>query len=113
MTILIALVLVDSAAFLYYAASLLLSAEMKPEFERYGLENLRILTGYLQLFGAIGLLAGLKYSLILSAASAGLSLLMLMGFGVRIKIKDTFLQSMPSFLFMVLNVYIFIISLRH
>jgi len=112
MTPLTVLVIVDSIAFLYYAFSLLLSAEMKPEFERYGLEHLRTLTGYLQLFGAIGLLVGLRFNLILTAASASLSLLMLLGFSVRIKIKDTFLQSAPSFLFMLLNIYVLVASIK-
>ena len=112
MTPLTLLVVADSIAFLYYAFSLLLSAEMKPEFERYGLEHLRTLTGYLQLFGAIGLLIGLRYNIILSAASAALSLLMLMGFIVRIKIKDTFFQSAPSFLFMLLNIYVMVASAK-
>lgn len=112
MTLLTVLVVADSIAFLYYAFSLLVSAEMKPEFERYGLEHLRTLTGYLQLFGALGLLIGLKYNLFLTASSAALSLLMLMGFGVRIKIKDSFLQSAPSFLFMLLNIYVLVASLK-
>ncbi len=112
MTLITVLVVADSIAFLYYAFSLLRSAEMKPEFERYGLEHLRTLIGYLQLFGAIGLLIGLRYNIILSAASASLSLLMLMGFIVRIKIKDTFFQSAPSFLFMLLNIYVLVASIK-
>lgn len=112
MTLITILVVADSIAFLYYAFSLLLSAEMKPEFERYGLEHLRTLIGYLQLFGAIGLLVGLHFNIILSAASASLSLLMLMGFIVRVKIKDTILQSAPSFLFMLLNIYVFVASIK-
>lgn len=106
------LILFSSISFLYYAASLLVNADMKVEFERYGLENLRTLTGYLQLLGAIGLLVGLKFSLILSAASICLSLLMLLGFSVRLKIHDGFIKSSPSFLFMCLNLYIFYASLK-
>ncbi len=84
---------------------------MKAEFERFGLGKFKPIVGYLQLLGAVGLLVGLKYVLILSVSSAGLSLLMLLGFGVRLKMKDGLLQSAPSFIFMLLNLYIFIASL--
>ena len=36
----------------------------------------------------------------------GLFLLILLGFGVRLRIKDSFLQSLPSFSYAVLNGYI-------
>ncbi|UKT65846.1 DoxX family protein [Pedobacter mucosus] len=85
---------------------------MEAEFTRYGLDKYRILVGYLQLLGGIGLLVGLKIPLILTVSAGGLSLLMLMGFLVRIKMKDSFLLSLPSFLFMILNCYIFLLALR-
>lgn len=79
---------------------------MKEEFERYGLDKFRGLIGVLQLLGGSGLLLGLVWHLILVIASGGLALLMLIGFLVRVKMKDGFLQSMPSFIFMLVNAYI-------
>lgn len=79
---------------------------MKKEFKRYGLSNFQTLTGSLEILGALGLLIGLKYKLVLMISSTGLSLLMLLGFGVRIKIKDSFVQSFPAFFYMFLNFYI-------
>ena len=77
------------------------------EFNRYGLPRFRKLTGFLQLIGAIGLLIGLYfYPLLLLLASIGLCLLMLAGFIVRIKIKDNFIKSSPSFTFAALNLLI-------
>lgn len=59
------------------------------------------------MLGALGLLVGLYYSPpLLLLASTGLSLLMLLGFGVRIKIKDNFVKSSPSLTFAVLNFFI-------
>ncbi len=80
---------------------------MRTEFTRFGLTKLqRQLTGVLQLVGAVGLLL-FKFSFILAAISAtGLSLLMLMGFIVRMRVKDSVYESSPAFIFMVLNAII-------
>ena len=83
---------------------------MKTEFERYGLLRFRKLVGYLQLLGGFGLLLGLMFQPILIISSGGLALLMLLGFGVRLKMKDGFLLSLPSLIFMALNLYICIES---
>jgi uncharacterized membrane protein len=65
------------------------------------------MTGFLQLLGAIGLLIGLYFSpILLLLASMGLSILMIAGFIVRLKINDNFIQSSPSFLFAALNICI-------
>jgi hypothetical protein len=77
---------------------------MRIEFLRFGLSTIqRQITGVLQIVGAIGLLL-FNYYLTLSAISAaGLSLLMLLGFIVRLRIKDSLYESSPAFIFMVLN----------
>jgi hypothetical protein len=84
---------------------------MQNEFKRFELEKFTTLTGVLELLGGIGLLVGLKISFILLISSGGLALLMLLGFGVRIKVKDGFWLSFPSLFFMLLNFYVFIMAL--
>jgi len=79
---------------------------MKREFERYGLGSLRALIGGLQLCGALGVLAGLSQPWIGCASSAGLALMMLIGVGVRIKIKDPLLRTLPALFYMALNAYL-------
>ncbi|XLS28621.1 DoxX family protein [Flavobacteriaceae bacterium M23B6Z8] len=80
---------------------------MKNEFIRFKIPQWRTTTGILQLIGAIGLLVGYYTSLLLAGLSAtGLFLLMVLGFTVRIKIKDTFLASSPAFLYAILNLYL-------
>ena len=86
---------------------------MKEEFERYELNKFRKLIGFLQLLGGSGLLVGLICLPILVIASGGLALLMMIGFGVRLKMKDGFWESMPSFLFMLLNFYICIQAINN
>lgn len=79
---------------------------MRTEFDRYGLARFRSLTGVLEILGAVGVLIGLTVPTIGFLAAAGLSLLMLGGFAVRLRIKDSFLQTLPSFLYLILTLYL-------
>jgi len=76
---------------------------MVSEFSRYGLPKQRKLVGILEILGASGLLMGLLIPSIGAIAATGLSILMLLGFGVRIKIKDNFFQSFPAFVFLFIS----------
>ena len=104
-------VLVSSLSFYAYAASYFLSPHMKSEFKRFNLEKIGLLTVVLQILGATGLLVGLFYKPILSLAALGLSLLMLSGLIVRIRVKDGLLVSLPALFFLLLNAYILAESL--
>jgi hypothetical protein len=112
MSLLNILIVISSVSFLYYGISFFIGTDMQNEFERFKLKNFLQLIGSLQLLGGIGLLVGLKYAVILSISSLGLAVLMLIGFIIRMKIKDGLLVSIPSFFFMILNFYIFIESLK-
>lgn len=97
----------SSISFLGYGAALLLSKHMEEEFVRFGFSRQRTLTGYLQLMGAMGLLVGYWTSPVIAfAAATGLCLMMLFGFGVRLKIRDTVLASSPALLYALLNGYL-------
>lgn len=85
---------------------------MKQEFKRFNLEKLGLLTILLEFIGATGLLIGLKFNLILIISSFGLALLMMLGLIVRIKLKDSIWISLPAAFFMVLNLYIFFMSIK-
>ncbi len=101
-------VLLSSNAFFFYGIECLVSKKMADEFIRFGIDKqIRLLTGYLQLAGSLGLAFGYFFLPdLVFIASAGLTLLMLFGFMVRIKIKDSLLQSLPSLVFACINVYI-------
>jgi uncharacterized membrane protein YphA (DoxX/SURF4 family) len=105
-TLLTALVIFSAVAFLAYGALCLGADSMRREFTRFGLEHFRILTGLLEVLGGVGLLVGLWWPPALLMASAGLTLLMLCGVGVRIWIKDSFLQTLPALFFLLVNLYI-------
>ncbi|MEO6039468.1 MAG: DoxX family protein [Saprospiraceae bacterium] len=111
MNMLIVLILISSLSFLGYGIAYFISPQMKNEFKRFGLEKVGTLTVVLELLGAVGLLVGLKIPLILLISAGGLGLLMFLGVAVRIKVKDSLWVSLPAIFFMVLNFYIFYLSL--
>ena len=97
--------LLTAIAFLVYGPCCVFSGHMVVEFERYRLARFRKITGYLQILGAVGLLIGyLGTPIVGLLASLGLSIQMLLGFGVRLLIRDSLLQCLPSFSFMMINV---------
>jgi hypothetical protein len=100
------LIFFSAISFLIYGIAYFISTNMKNEFKRFGLEKFGILTAVLELTGAFGLFIGIQNYTILVFASGGLALLMLLGVGVRIKMRDSFLVSLPAFFYFLLNVYI-------
>jgi DoxX-like family len=111
MNVLTMLIVISSLSFMGYGIAYFSSAKMKTEFKRFGLEKAGALTAILEILGAVGLLLGLKIHLILLVSAAGLAVLMLLGVAVRIKARDTLWVSLPALFFMLLNAYIFFMSL--
>lgn len=111
MSLLTVLILISSLSFLGYGIAYFIYPQMKNEFKRFGLEKVGTLTAVLELLGAVGLLVGLKFPLILLISAGGLALLMFLGVAVRVKVKDSFWISLPAISFMLLNFYIFYLSL--
>ncbi len=85
---------------------------MKNEFKRFGLEKYGTLVAILELVGAVGLLIGFQNRYVLIPASGGLAVLMFLGTGVRVKIKDSLLVSLPAFFYFLVNVIILYIALE-
>lgn len=112
MSILPTAIVFTSLSFLAYGASCLLAQRMQAEFARYGLARFRTLTGVLEILGAIGLLVGLAVPLPGFMAASGLTLLMLGGVAVRVRIRDSFLQMLPAVFYLLLNGYIAVAFLR-
>ena len=99
---------VSSLSFICYVISYFVSPNMKKEFIRYGLQKLGLFVIILQFIGAVGLIIGFKYPPILLISSLGLSLLMLAGLIVRLRLKDSLSAYFPALFYMLLNAYIFI-----
>ena len=112
MPLLEVLIIFSSLSFLGYGIAYFTTTHMKSEFIRFGLGKFGNLTAILEIVGAIGLLVGLLNNFILLISSGGLALLMFLGVGVRLKIKDGLLASSPALFYCGLNLYIFIESIK-
>lgn len=97
------LLIFSSISFFFFGIGCFISPKLVAEFNRYGIPQFRILTGILQIVGAAGIFAGYAYAPLQWLSTGGLSLLMLCGVGIRIKIKDGFWQTLPALLYCGLN----------
>ena len=68
----------------------------------------RQIVGFFELLGGIGCIIGIFDKRILMLSTIGLSVMMILGVTVRIKINDTFIQTLPALLYFILNVIIYI-----
>ena len=109
MGILHILIIISAGSFLFYGVSYFTSPFMNAEFVRFGLAKFGTLTAGLEIAGGLGLLLGLVVPFLLLISSAGLALLMLVGFITRLYIKDNIWVSLPALLFMFINSYIFLV----
>jgi DoxX-like family len=118
------LTLFSGISFLIYGVGCFTSPYLKKEFIRYGMPKdwQRMGTGVLQILGGLGLIGGLMGGLILEKSSTvlpivsvlsmisagGLALMMAIAIAVRIKIKDSFLQTIPAILYFLINAFLVI-----
>lgn len=97
---------ISALLFLWYGMGCFLSKQMMREFDRYGLPQLRVLTGILQIAGGLGIIVGHFYHPLLLMAAGGLAMMMLVALITRFKIRDPLYAALPSFSLFVLNLYI-------
>ncbi len=101
------ILILNALFFLFYGIQSLISKMMIAEFKRFGLtDSQRIITAILQILGAMGLLLSYFFVHIGLLAAMGFTVMMLVAFMVRIKIKDSVVESIPSMLFMVINAWL-------
>jgi hypothetical protein len=98
---------ISTALFAGYGLSYFFSKKMIAEFDRYRLPGQRVLTGLLQIAGAIGLVAGHFNRPILLLSSGGLALMMFLAVVTRFRIRDPLYAAIPAFSLFLLNAYIF------
>jgi hypothetical protein len=99
-------IVVSSTLFLYYGIACLFTYGMKRDFERFGLSRLRILTGTLEVFGALGLIVGQFWPPLVPLSAGGLALMMLVGVATRIRVLDSLAQTLPALVLMCVNLFI-------
>ena len=100
------LIIFLAISFLFYGFSCLFTQHMIDEFNRYGVPQFRRLIGALEVSGGVGLLVGYFVPFIQILAACGLALLMLCGCLLRIKIRDSLIQILPAFTFLLVSLYV-------
>jgi len=100
--------LVLIVSFLVYGTRCLFAQAMVLEFQRWGVPRLRHITGILEILGALGLLMGQWFPWLGLISAGGLSLLMTCGLAVRIRIKDSFLETLPAAIYLIASVLVFV-----
>ena len=98
--------------FLYYGLSCLFAGAMIEDFDRFNLQRFRRLTGFLEVMGALGLLASYFVPALVFPAAAGLSLLMLLGFITRLRVRDPLIDAIPAGVLMLLNLFLLVSALQ-
>jgi hypothetical protein len=101
-----ALRLLSIVAFLTYGGLCVAGRSMVGEFERFGLARFRVLTGSLEVLGALGLLGSYAFPGLVPLAAGGLSLLMLLGVLTRLRVRDSLAQISPALALMLVNAYL-------
>lgn len=104
----VVLSILSGISFIFFGLACFYSIVFIDEFYRYGLSEYRTIVGFFQLLGGIGCILGVFDKRILITSSFGLSVMMLMGVAVRIKINDTFIQMLPALIYFSVNGIIFI-----
>lgn len=98
--------ILSSVSFMWYGIAGLVGDGMIDDFARFGLTRYRRLTGGLEVLGGVGLLAGLLWTPLLTLSAAGLSVLMLAGVIVRLRVRDAWLETVPALVLLLLNVFL-------
>ena len=100
----------SAISFVIYSLNSVFSRRMKLEFSRWGVGSLRILVASFQMLGAIGLLLGMYNIWLLCLVSFLLILMMISAVIIRIRVKDSFLMTLPAIIYALVNSVIFYIS---
>ena len=101
------ILLFSAISFIFYSLSSFYSARMILEYDRWGYKKFRKIIASLQFISGFGLLIGLCFPLLLTFASASLTVMMITAVFVRIRIKDNVIKILPAILYAILNFIIF------
>ena len=107
------LIIIVGISFVIYGLSIFSSQKMKDEFIRFKLKEFTYIIGTFEILGGVGLLIGIYNVNFLISSSFCLAFLMLLGILARLRVRDNLMKLLPALLFLFLNTYIFIDSLKN
>jgi len=102
----------SALSFIFYGIMSFTSNIMKSEFNRWGISKFRIIVGIAQLSGGFGLLLGFYFPIMTVLSSLGLTVLMFLGFILRLIVKDGIVKSSPAFIYIIIILYILLNNLN-
>tara|TARA_B100001057_G_C22812910_1_gene936189 strand:- start:1505 stop:1786 length:282 start_codon:yes stop_codon:yes gene_type:complete len=89
------------------------SKKMKDEFTRWGFHNYRILISCAQLSCSFFLLLSFFYPFLVIYCSSIFFIMMMGAILVRIRVKDSFLDTLPALFYFLLNALLIYIELQN
>jgi len=104
-------IVVSSTLFLFYGTACLFFEGMRRDFERFGLGRLRTLVGTFEVLGALGLIAGQIWPILVPLSAGGLALMMFLGVATRMRVLDSLAQTLPALILMCVNLFIVWVAL--
>ena len=107
------IVLFISVSFIFYALNSIFSKKMKDEFTRWGFHNFRILISFAQLLCSFFLLLSFLYPFLVIYCSSIFFIMMMVAIFVRIRVKDSFLDTLPALFYFFLNAFVIYIELHN
>ena len=105
------LALISGLSFLRYGFRILFRVELGEEFTRYGVPRVRSFVGVMEMLGGAAVLGGLVVAPLGALGAAGLTLLMIIGVAIRIRIHDPPRLMMPAASLAVLNAVLVVLFL--
>ena len=106
------IILFISLSFIFYSLNAMFSKKMKDDFTRWGFQKYRILISCIQLLSGLLLLLSFFYPFLIIYCSSIFFIMMLGAIFVRIRIKDSFLETLPAFFYFFLNAVIIYIEFQ-
>jgi uncharacterized membrane protein YphA (DoxX/SURF4 family) len=101
--VLLVLALISGLSFLYYGFEILFRIRLRQEFSRYGMPGIRSFVGVMEVLGGAAVLLGLAFAPLGAFGAAGLTVLMVLGLIVRIRLHDATRLMVPAAALAVLN----------
>ena len=109
--VLVVLALVSGVSFLYYGFRVLFGTAARREFERYELPAVRQFVGLVEVLGGTAVILGLAVAPLGAFAAAGLTMLMVLGLIVRVRVHDAPRLMAPAASLGVLNAVLVVLFL--
>ena len=106
------IILFVSLSFIFYALNAIFSKKMKDEFTRWGFQKYRILISFVQLLSGFFLLLSFFYPFLVIYCSSVFFIMMIGAVLVRIRVKDSFLHTLPALFYFFLNAIIIYTELK-